>query len=178
MKLVIIRHGQTDANLKGLIQGATVDGPLNFIGVTQAEAAGFNLKDYRLPVIYSSTMTRAKETAEIIARYSNAKVIPLLGLEEVHFGDAEGMPSDEAHQKYKDVFDAVKAGNKDIGVPNGETVNQSLERALKSLNSIKMISAESVAGVVTHGGIMYNLYNHFFKQERHFENCEYFEIDI
>ena len=179
MKLVIIRHGQTDANLRGIVQGASIDTSLNFIGTTQAEMAGFNLKSYGFPVIYSSMMKRAKETADILAQYSQGcKIVPILGLEEVHFGEAEGMLSKKASEMYKDIFDAIDNGNFDINIPKGETVNQSLERALKSLQSIKLLSTNPVVGVVTHGTLMYNLHYHFFKNKRHFDNCEYFEIDI
>ena len=67
MKLLIIRHGQTDGNVKGLVQGAGLDLPLNETGRAQAAAAAEKLLSLHLPVIYSSTMLRARQTAEIIA---------------------------------------------------------------------------------------------------------------
>ena len=67
MKLLIIRHGQTDGNVKGLVQGAGLDLPLNETGRAQAAAAAEKLLSLHLPVIYSSTMLRARQPAEIIA---------------------------------------------------------------------------------------------------------------
>ena len=54
MKLLIIRHGQTDGNVKGLVQGAGLDLPLNETGRAQAAAAAEKLLSLHLPVIYSS----------------------------------------------------------------------------------------------------------------------------
>ena len=53
MKLLIIRHGQTDGNVKGLVQGAGLDLPLNETGRAQAAAAAEKLLSLHLPVIYS-----------------------------------------------------------------------------------------------------------------------------
>ncbi len=51
MKLIIIRHGQTDANAQHLVQGASLDFPLNLAGRRQAEAAAERLLPFALPVI-------------------------------------------------------------------------------------------------------------------------------
>ena len=93
MKLLIIRHGQTDGNVKGLVQGAGLDLPLNETGRAQAAAAAEKLLSLHLPVIYSSTMLRARQTAEIIAAGVGCPTVAVEGLEEVHFGEAEGMLS-------------------------------------------------------------------------------------
>ena len=107
MKLLIIRHGQTDGNVKGLVQGAGLDLPLNETGRTQAAAAAEKLLSLHLPVIYSSTMLRARQTAEIIAAGVGCPTVAVEGLEEVHFGEAEGMLSEDAHRIYGDVFEVI-----------------------------------------------------------------------
>jgi broad specificity phosphatase PhoE len=182
MKMVIIRHGQTDANLNNVVQGCGVNYSLNSIGIMQAEILGFNLKEYKFEEIYTSKLIRARETAEILAKFSNAKVIPWTGLEEVCFGDAENMSSEEARRVYKNIFDKIGDPNHPESltahIPNGESVQQSLDRGMKAINAIKIISSKPAVAVVTHGALMYNLYKSFFAIRKRFDNCEYFEIDL
>ena len=137
MKLLIIRHGQTDGNVKGLVQGAGLDLPLNETGRAQAAAAAEKLLSLHLPVIYSSTMLRARQTAEIIAAGVGCPTVAVEGLEEVHFGEAEGMLSEDAHRIYGDVFEVINNEGHprrfDVCLPGGESIRQSTERDRKSV---------------------------------------------
>jgi len=183
MKLLIFRHGKTDANLQNIVQGSGIDQPLNPIGITEAEAAGFNLKSlYTLPIVYCSTLIRARQTADILAKYFRAEVMPLKGLEEIHFGEAEGMLSADAKQIYHDVFAAIADDKNPMSceakIPGGESVSESLTRGLAALECIKTVCPAEMAAVVTHGSLMFNLYKYFFGQERVFDNLEYFELEI
>ena len=183
MKLLFIRHGETDANLQRTVQGCGINLPLNSVGTMEAETAGFNLKSkYKLPVIYCSNLERAKQTAQILAGYFQAEVLPLKGLEEVCFGEAEGMPVDEFRQKYADVFAAIDDLNnpnaKEVKIPGGESVSETLSRALKAIESIKNMDMAPCVGVVTHASLMCNIYRYFFGVKRHFGNLEYFELEV
>ena len=185
MKLYIFRHGQTDGNVRNIVQGAGVDIELNETGRRQAERLAAELKGEGLDVIYASPMKRADETARIVAAAAGVPVIPMPGLEEVHFGEAEGMLSDEAKDKYKDVFSIIHDTSDpnwmDVRVPGGESVRDSLTRGQKVL---ERIAAEGRAhgwhkiGVATHGALMFNLYQAMFGEEHKFENCECFIIEI
>ncbi len=182
MKLVIIRHGQTDGNLQGILQGASINLPLNETGREQAKLAADNLEKFKFPIIYCSKLTRAKQTAEIIAEKLHCSVQPVDGLEEVHFGDAEGMFVEDAHEKYADIFnlinDETNPERYTVSIPNGETIKQCVARGVKTLQDISSSCPYEVAGVVTHGALMYNLYQHFFGESRRFHNCDFFEIEI
>lgn len=182
MKLVIIRHGQTDGNVQNMVQGAGVDLPLNEVGQAQAAEAAEKLSLYRLPIIYCSQMKRAKQTAEIIAEKLGVSVEAVDGMEEVHFGEAEGMLSEDAHKKYADIFEVINNENDpkrfDVSIPGGETMNQCIARGVEALEKISQTSPYETAAVVTHGALMYNLYYHFFGEPRRFHNCEFFEIEI
>lgn len=79
MKLLIIRHGQTDGNVKGLVQGAGLDLPLNETGRAQAAAAAEKLLSLHLPVIYSSTMLRAGRRRKLSPPASVARRLPSKG---------------------------------------------------------------------------------------------------
>lgn len=90
MRLALVRHGQTDWNLNGLMQGRT-DIPLNETGRAQAETAAALLDRADWDVVVSSTLGRARETAEILA---HGLGLPVAGayddLVEQDFGAAEG----------------------------------------------------------------------------------------
>ncbi|MRX42170.1 histidine phosphatase family protein [Agromyces kandeliae] len=90
MHLALVRHGQTDWNLRGLMQGRT-DIPLNATGRAQAAQAARTLDPADWDVVVSSTLGRARETAAILA---DGLGLPLAGayedLVEQDFGDAEG----------------------------------------------------------------------------------------
>lgn len=184
MKLYIFRHGQTNGNVNNIVQGAGVDIELNETGRAQAKALSAKLKDEHLDVIYASPMKRADETARIVAN-EKIPVISMPGLEEVHFGKAEGMYSEEAKQKYADVFSVIHDTSNpqwmDVHVPGGESVRTSLERGKKTLERIIAESKEhghQKIGVATHGALMFNLYQDMFGQEHKFDNCEYFTVEL
>ena len=185
MKLYIFRHGQTDGNVKNIVQGAGVDIGLNETGKAQAEELGQKLKTKELDVIFCSSMKRAKETAKIVAEASKVPVIIMQGLEEVHFGEAEGILSEDAHKKYADIFSIIHdSTNPDwinAHVPGGESVKQSLERGKRTLEHIVLESQRrgyQKIGIATHGALMFNLYQDMFGQERKFDNCEYYTIEM
>uniref|UniRef100_A0A8C1ZCJ4 fructose-2,6-bisphosphate 2-phosphatase n=1 Tax=Cyprinus carpio TaxID=7962 RepID=A0A8C1ZCJ4_CYPCA len=66
--LTIVRHGETQCNKDGLLQGQKIDSPLSEIGIRQSEAAGQYLRDVKFTNVFVSNMKRAKQTAEIIVR--------------------------------------------------------------------------------------------------------------
>ena len=94
MKFYIIRHGQTNWNKEGRIQGKT-DIELNEEGIKQAKEAKNILKDYPIDMIVSSTLKRAKKTAEIINEAKNVPIIFKEALEERCFGEFEGKTQQE-----------------------------------------------------------------------------------
>lgn len=73
MKIYVIRHGETDANKNHLLQG-TIDWPLNDFGIELAEITGTNMKGIKFDACFSSPLTRAKQTAEIVLRNSGNNI--------------------------------------------------------------------------------------------------------
>lgn len=100
MRLALIRHGQTDWNLRGLMQGRT-DIPLNATGRAQAEAAAARIDPTEWDLVVSSTLGRARETASILARTLD---LPIAGeyedLVEQDFGAAEGTLVTEIDERW------------------------------------------------------------------------------
>lgn len=88
--LVLVRHGETAWNAEGRLQGQT-DIPLNDLGRQQAHAAGQELAGQDWDVLVSSTLGRAAETAELIGQNLGLALTGRMsGLQERHYGDAEG----------------------------------------------------------------------------------------
>ena len=90
MLIYIIRHGETDWNTKRLLQGAT-DIPLNQNGIEVARLTAKALKDVPFDVIYTSPLSRAVQTAEIMRRDRDIPIIPDERLKEISFGPYEGL---------------------------------------------------------------------------------------
>lgn len=88
-RFLFIRHGETDWNVQGLMQGSN-DIPLNQHGIEQAFFAAAQLKDFPIRKIISSPQIRAKRTAEIISQSFGAAIHLEDGLRERNFGDYEG----------------------------------------------------------------------------------------
>ncbi|WP_295010760.1 histidine phosphatase family protein [uncultured Microbacterium sp.] len=155
--LTLVRHGETDWNRQGRLQGST-DIPLNETGREQARAAAASLHGASFDVVYTSPLGRARETAEIIA-HAHGLASPLIatGMRERGYGDGEGMSWEEYARRYR------AAGH---DAPNAETAEQLLARSLASLRRIDLAARrrsaprpESVL-VATHGGVIRALLEH------------------
>ncbi len=99
MKIYLIRHGQTDWNIQGRIQGSH-DIPLNETGRRQAELLAKGMDSRPVSRIFSSTLTRAMETAERISSRQKVEICFMPQLIEVEFGKWEGMTWEEIMEAY------------------------------------------------------------------------------
>lgn len=90
MKLIITRHGETEENRAGILQGH-LPGTLTDKGITQAKKLAQRLKDEKIDHIYSSDLARAADTAELIAEYHpNTPLDMIEELRERDAGELEG----------------------------------------------------------------------------------------
>lgn len=147
MKLLLIRHGQTDWNVLGKIQGIT-DIPLNETGIKQAENARNKLLNENIDVIISSPLKRAKETAQIIADGKNAPIILDEQLKERCFGDFEGKMQEEFN--FNEVWNyKLNKQYKDL-----ESVGALFKRIENFLQEIKKEYKDKTILIVTHGAVI------------------------
>jgi broad specificity phosphatase PhoE len=114
MRLLLLRHGLTEANKAGVSQGS-IDIPLNDEGRAQAQALASRLAKLKVDSIYSSTLSRAIETAQIIANSSGiSNIIQDSRLVEVNFGIYEGQPyqliSQERQRNIASIYDWAPPG--------------------------------------------------------------------
>ncbi|MGZ4399115.1 MAG: histidine phosphatase family protein [Gaiellaceae bacterium] len=92
--LLLARHGETDWNAEGRLQGHT-DRPLNEVGRRQAQALADRLAGEPISAVYASDLARARETAEIVAARLHVEVVVDPDLREKNWGNWEGLTGDE-----------------------------------------------------------------------------------
>lgn len=148
MKIYIIRHGETEANKEGLLQGWT-DYPLNEFGRELAELTADALSGVHFDAAVSSPLLRARETAEIILSRQDHPV-PLTfddRLKEINMGDNEGVHFREIPDLVTAVFkDPLHAGRH----PNGESIFDVMERTQAFLKELAA-TGEGTVLVSMHG---------------------------
>jgi len=151
MKIILVRHGQTEWNLLGKYQGHT-DISLNETGRGQAlRAAEYLAEEEKVEAIYCSDLKRTRETADIIAGKLNLPVTCDPRLRELSFGLWEGLTFNEVYERYPQDFDHWFNNTCEMNVPQGESFNQLKSRAVKAVEEISQKHKGTVV-VVTHGG--------------------------
>lgn len=155
MKLYIIRHGQTDWNAKGMIQGRQ-NVPLNQEGRHQAECLARGMSSRPVTVIFSSPQQRALDTARAIAKERNTEIQVLPQLEEIYYGDWEGKTASQIPESERELFEAWWRHPVTVAPPHGETLAQVDERCRQAWESIKA-HMNGDGAVVAHGGTLAHL---------------------
>lgn len=157
MRLLLIRHGQSQANLDGIIQGD--DDPLTELGRRQADIVGRHLAETRdIDHLYASPLARARETALIISRHIDRAPVFEPGLAEIHAGSAAGMTWEEWTETYPEVAARIRtrARSLDDRWEGGESGHEFMARVLGAFDRIveqHRATRETVA-VVSHGGAL------------------------
>lgn len=153
-RIFIARHGETDYNRTGRMQGRGVDRPLNNTGRLQARAISDYLKDESIDHIFSSSLMRSMETAEIIAWSLRMKYVAYPELDEMDFGKFEGRSSDEITAELDQVHKTWKEGNTDFVIEGGESPRMVLDRALPKASEIIRNNIGSTLLFVLHGRLI------------------------
>jgi len=147
MELFVVRHGQSEWNRRGLIQGQK-DPELSDIGVEQATRLGRRLKVSPPQKVYSSDLRRARRTAEIVAELIGAGVVVRPELREVGMGAWEGLTSEQARLDSPELHAAWLRDSVANRPPGGEPYPSVLARVQRLLDEIEQQEGEVV--VVTH----------------------------
>ncbi|MDH6180898.1 putative phosphatase [Microbacteriaceae bacterium SG_E_30_P1] len=144
MLLYLVRHGETEWNREHRIQGST-DIPLNNTGRSQALATGELLAQRAWDAIYSSPLSRAMETGDIIATQIGLPgPVPVADLVERAYGEAEGLSDPELSQRFP-------AGS---DVPGRESREAVVARVLPALLELAERHPDGAVLVVSHGGVI------------------------
>jgi probable phosphoglycerate mutase len=156
-RLCLVRHGETEWNAEGRVQGQT-DIPLSTVGLAQAQAAAEVLCRHDFSAIYSSDLMRVRQTAEPAARRLALPLQLDAALRERHYGIFERLLYTEVRNRYPEHYARFQRKDPDYDFESGESLRTFNER---SLNIVKTIAArhpgEQVL-VFTHGGVLEMVY--------------------
>ncbi|MCC8027301.1 MAG: histidine phosphatase family protein [Clostridium sp.] len=161
MKLYIIRHGQTDWNVAGKIQGRR-DIPLNAQGRLQAQALAAGMAKRPVTAVFSSPQRRALETAQAIAKPLNLTVRQLPQLVEISYGAWEGKTAREILAADHELYEAWWKHPATVAPPGGETLGQVDGRCIQAWEHIRTCMTGDTA-VVSHGSTLAHFIVHLLK---------------
>lgn len=167
--LVLVRHGQTDWNARGLLQG-NAEVPLDETGRAQARALAQAVAGKRVDAVYSSPLSRAYETALAIAEARGLAVGRHAELREIGVGIYTGLRPDRIPAEIRTAWSANPDFRMPTGVPEatgsaepayvegrrfeGESLNMVLERSWQALRDLARLHCAKTVVVVTHGGVI------------------------
>ena len=157
LRVIFVRHGVTFWNLEKKIQGFS-DVQLSPDGLCQAMLLAKNFPLKKIDAIYSSDLSRAKTTAEVLAGRFNLRVQFLPEFREIDFGEWEGKTLAELQEKYPEEVKKFFTDTENWKAPNAETFLQVQERAFSAFCKIiserdfGKDSAQNIV-VVAHGAV-------------------------
>jgi broad specificity phosphatase PhoE len=153
MRLFLIRHGETDWNNTGRVQGHT-DTPLNTNGIAQArQLAARVASEESFAAMYASPLARARVTAEIVAARCGATPVFDDRLKEQMLGAFEGLTDAEFEQQFPGALAAWRADPIQNPIPGQETRDAFQRRVQSFLDDLRARHADGTrVALVTHGG--------------------------
>ena len=154
MNIYVVRHGQTEENLKGTYYGA-LDCGLTELGVNQAKALGEKLKNIKFDKVYCSDLKRAGDTLKHINESTN--IIIDERIRERNFGIFEGKTYKEIEEEFAEECLAWNENWKEYRPQCGESFEDSYLRVAAFMENLKSETGENIL-VCTHGGIVRAMY--------------------
>ncbi|MEJ5223092.1 MAG: histidine phosphatase family protein [Anaerolineales bacterium] len=148
-RLYLVRHGATQLSAENRFSG-TVGVDLSEEGRAQAERLALRLADDPLSAIYASPLSRAMETAQILARPHRLEVIPCDGLREISHGRWEGLTRQEVEERFPGEYELWEADPFTFAPQGGESGLSVLARALPVIREIVIKNEGKNVLVVSH----------------------------
>lgn len=158
-QIIIVRHGQTEWNIKGIRQGH-LDSLLTPKGIAQAKALAQRLAREKFTSIYSSDLGRAVQTAKEISKVTRHQIVTDPRLRERHLGIFQGLNADEIAEKYPEERRLLRTQGPDYVIPEGESMRQQVARNVMFLDELAHEHAGETVVVVTHGGVVSGFFRH------------------
>ncbi len=150
MRIVLVRHGETDWNQSGRFQGQE-DVYLNQRGLVQAREIAIAVAALKLAALYSSPLRRTMQVADEIARLVGLPVIKCEDFRELALGDLEGVTGQEMRTRWPQVYDTWRTDPAKLVMPNGESLVQLQKRTWKAILDLEKAHGQSdIVAVVSH----------------------------
>lgn len=157
MTVVLVRHGESDGNARGVITGS-LDLDLTDRGRAQAQRIGARLASDPVVAVYSSRLRRASETGLAIAKYHDLDVEEIVELNEYRYGEAEGLAWTDIANRYD-----LTAADWGRGVVPGEEGHKHFRsRVAKAIDELLERHRDDFAVVACHGGTIIQTLAHLF----------------
>lgn len=179
MKIYVVRHGQTDYNVKNIYQGQN-DIPLNVVGIQQAEQTSKKFSNIKIDAILVSPLIRTRQTAEYISKMTNVPITIENGLIERSFGDMEGKTNQEDCN-----INMLSDYDKNYDIYNVEPVQDLFQRVYECMDKIIKEFQNKDIVLVTHGCVSQAIecYFHGMPEDKNIlaltlKNCEVREYSI
>ncbi|WRP04849.1 histidine phosphatase family protein [Rossellomorea aquimaris] len=151
--ICLVRHGQTEWNLLGKLQGQT-DIPLNETGKLQAEECREFLKKSQWDVLITTSLMRARKTADIINESLELPIVEMDHFKERHFGEGEGLSREERDERFPDFI-----------FPNMESYEELIQRIQDGLKEIHAQFPGKKVLLVAHGAVISAVLREFHEEE-------------
>lgn len=152
MKLILIRHGLTDDNLKKRYCGFG-NVSLNRKGKDQAQKIKMKLKKYRVDKVYCSDLKRSWQTARIIFKKS-CPIAKRKNLREINFGIWEGLTFKQIIKKYPAIYKKWLKDPFSVDIPQGEKTKHFIRRVEREIKNIIKNNTQKTVAIVSHYGVM------------------------
>ncbi|MCR1915590.1 histidine phosphatase family protein [Lactobacillus johnsonii] len=184
MRVVILRHGTTELNKQGMIQGSNVDPDLSKEGRAYAEKAAKNFDPSQFDAVYASPLKRAQQTARIFVG-DKTPIITDKRIEELSYGSWDGKSSLEYRKKHPDAFNSKELINDNIYkyASDVEKREDFRKRIAAFFDDLYKEHANDTVLVVCHGVVSRMICAHFLtngdiKYFDQMQNCGLAELDI
>jgi alpha-ribazole phosphatase/probable phosphoglycerate mutase len=150
--LLLIRHGETQAEFQGRCYGSS-DVGLSPLGREQMRGVAEWTRPWSLEAIYASPRLRCKEGAEIIGARHGCAIVIDAGFAELDFGECEGHTYDEIAASHPELYREWMAHPAQVQFPGGESLPQMRDRVLAALAKLRAAQPEANVALIAHGGV-------------------------
>jgi broad specificity phosphatase PhoE len=161
--LYIVRHGETDWNVKQIIQGHS-NSSLTQNGKRQIRELEKNLKHIHFDALFSSDLLRTKQTSEILNIERKLAITTTDAIRERYFGKYEGMHADQFYKEVKDLLKEYEKfsdeSKRKFKYPTSESDEELISRVIRYIREIAVAYPSKKVLVVSHGGVLKNLLIH------------------
>lgn len=156
IKLILVRHGVTVCNEGGALSGFK-DSILSEKGKSQASKIAEYLKDEDIDKIYTTPLSRTKDTIKKLAEIKSIQTEETSLLNEINFGDFEGLSFKVIEQKHPEEVEKMIKEGFEYKYPNGESLKDTFVRVKNEMSKIINDNDNSTVLICSHGGTIRNI---------------------
>ena len=159
MKLIAIRHGETEWNVQSREMGQ-LDSALTIRGIQQAQAIAKRLSRRQFEVLYCSDLGRAIQTAKAISSETGVEAVIDAGLRERNMGIFQGLTKAEMAEQFPLEYSEYRRVGHTFRIPQGESGEDRLARSVRVMTEIATRHVDKTVVAITHGGFLTGFFEH------------------